>query len=711
MALDQNAPHGEPGSPQGGSLPGGAVLTTAREVFADALAKDRTIIGARVNGRVVDLHTPFQRDAATAIEPVRTTDPNGLRIIRHSTAHVMADAVQRIFPGTKVTIGPAIEAGFYYDFDKPSGPFTDDDLVKIEETMRRIIAAGRPFRREAVDRDAAHSLFDRMGETYKKEIIDAIPEGEEISLYRHSDGGSEWVDVCEGPHVPDTSYLGAIKLVSVAGAYWRGDERNPMLQRIYGTAFPTQQALEEHLKLLAEARERDHRKLGKELELFMFHEYAPAMPFFLPRGAHVYNALLGYMRDLYLDYGYEEVVTPQIFDKRLFETSGHLPNYREHMYLPVTSELLDQAKLALRLGVEPGTVEPSSYRKADERRDAAVVQLLTDLERLSQKPMNCPSHCLIFGQRRRSYRELPWRVADFGRLHRYELGGVVHGLARVRSFCQDDAHIFCTPDQLQGEIQAFLRLLLEVYAAFRFEKMVIRLATRPKKRIGTEAQWDAAEAALADALKHAGLAFEIAPEEGAFYGPKLEFHVEDALRRSWQLGTIQIDYVLPDRFELEYTGTDGAAHRPIMLHRAILGSLERFFSVYIEHVGGAFPVWLAPEQAIVVTVSEKQAAYAHEVVGFLRSKRLRVRADTSPDKLGAKIRAARLMRVPYVVVVGDKEAADRKVAPRSRDLNKDLGAMPLEDFAERLLAEAAPPRLAVAGSAASEATAPPAPGA
>ena len=703
MALDQNAPPGEPGSPHVGGSPGGAILTTARECLADAIAKDRTIIGARVNGRVVDLHTPFQRDATTPIVPIRSTDPDGLRIIRHSTAHVMADAVQRLFPGTKVTIGPAIDAGFYYDFDKPNGPFTDDDLAKIEEAMRRIIAAGRPFRRDVIDRDAARSLFEKMGETYKREIIDAIPEGEEISLYRHSDGGIEWVDVCEGPHVPDTSFLGAIKLVSVAGAYWRGDERNPMLQRIYGTAFPTQQALDEHMKMLAEARERDHRKLGKELELFMFHEYAPAMPFFLPRGAHVYSALVGYMRDLYLDYGYEEVVTPQIFDKRLFETSGHLPNYRENMYLPVTSELLDQAKLALRLGVEPGTADSTSYREADTRRDAAVVQLLTDLERLAQKPMNCPSHCLIFGQRRRSYRELPWRMADFGRLHRYERGGVVHGLARVRSFCQDDAHIFCAPDQMQGEIQSFLRLLLEVYAAFRFSKIEIRLATRPKKRIGTDAQWDAAEAALADALKEAKLDYELAPEEGAFYGPKLEFHVEDALRRSWQLGTIQVDYALPDRFELEYTGADGAAHRPVMLHRAILGSLERFFSVYIEHVAGAFPVWLAPEQAVIVTVSEKQAAYAQEVVAFLRSKRLRVRADTGPDKLGAKIRTARLMRVPYVVVVGDKEAAERKVAPRSRDLNKDLGAMTLEHFAERLLSEAAPPRLAVASGAAADA--------
>jgi threonyl-tRNA synthetase len=694
MALDENAPVGSSKSKLGGST-----RVTAREVLAEAIAADRSVIGARVGDRVVDVHTPFVRDEATPIAPIRATDPDGLKIIRHSTAHVMADAVQRLFPGTKVTIGPAIASGFYYDFDKPSGPFTDEDLEKIEAKMREIIAAGRPFRREVVDRRIAHELFASMGETYKRELIDAIPEGEEISLYRHSDGAGEWVDLCEGPHVPDTSYLQAVKLVSVAGAYWRGDERNPMLQRIYGTAFPSRAALEEHLKLLAEAKERDHRKLGKELDLLMFHEHAPAMPFLLPRGAHVYNALVSYMRGLYLDYGYEEVITPQIFDKRLFETSGHLPNYRENMYLPVTAEYLDQAKLALRLGVQPGAGDEAGYRTADAARDAAVIQQLNELERLAQKPMNCPSHCLVFRHRRRSYRELPWRMADFGRLHRYERGGVVHGLARVRSFCQDDAHIFCAPEQMQAEIRAFLELLQEVYAAFRFAKVDIKLATRPKKRIGTDAQWDQAEAALADALKEAKLDYELAPEEGAFYGPKLEFHVEDALRRSWQLGTIQVDYALPDRFELEYTGPDGAPHRPVMLHRAILGSLERFLSVYVEHVAGAFPVWLAPEQAIVVTVSERQAAYAGEVTATLRGRGLRVKADVGSEKLGAKIRAARLLRVPYVVVVGDKEAAERKVAPRSRDLNKDLGAMPLSEFAERLVAEAAPPRLKAATSA------------
>ena len=676
-----------------GGAPGGAPhKKTLREILAAELAKDPSIIGAKVDGRVVAVHTPIEAGPSTKVQPIRTGDPEGLDIIRHSTAHIMADAVQRLFPGTKVTIGPSTSAGFYYDFDKPSCPFTDDDLAKIEAKMKEIVAAKRPFVRETVDRAAAHALFAKLGESYKKELIDAIPEGQEISLYRHNDGSDEWVDLCKGPHVPGTQYLGAVKLISVAGAYWRGDERNPMLQRIYGTAFPSQKALEAHLKLIEEAKQRDHRKLGKELELFMFHEYAPAMPFLLPRGAAVYNGLIRYMRDLYVEYGYEEVITPQIFDRRLFETSGHLPNYRENMYLPVTADLVDEAKLALRLGIH-GTEDPHSYREADKKRDDAVVQQLTDIERLGLKPMNCPSHCLIFGQRRRSYRELPWRMADFGRLHRYERGGVVHGLARVRTFCQDDAHMFCAPDQMLGEIQSFVRLLFEVYTAFKFEKVDIKLATRPEKRIGTDAQWDLAEKALAEALDGAGLPYEVTPGEGAFYGPKLEFHIEDALKRSWQLGTIQVDYNMPERFELEYTAPDGSANRPVMLHRAILGSLERFLSLYIEHTGGAFPVWLAPEQASVVTVSEKQAEYAHKVVDALAHKGLRAHADISSDKLGAKIRNARLMRVPYVVVVGDKEAADGKGAPRSRDLNADLGAMPLDDFIERLVSEAAPPRL------------------
>jgi threonyl-tRNA synthetase len=685
-----SAPSPSPSSPSSA-----AARTTARALFEAQIAKDPTIIGVKVGDRTYDLQTPFEVPPGVTPVPVRASEPAGLAIVRHSTAHVMADAVQRLFPGTKVTFGPATAHGFYYDFDKPGGTFTDEDLAKIEDKMREIVAAGAPFRRVEISRDEARALFEKMGETYKREHIDHIPEGEEISLYYHGDGKTEWVDLCEGPHVPNTKLLAAVKLTSVAGAYWRGDERNPMLQRIYGTAFPSQKEMDEHLKLLAEAKERDHRKLGKELDLFMMHEYAPAMPFFLPRGAVVYNGLVQLMRQAYVRHGYEEVITPQIFDKKLFLTSGHLPNYRENMYLPVTADEIDQAKLSLRVDVaevKHAENDPKGYKDADRERDRAVVDQLTELEALGQKPMNCPSHCLIFGSRRRSYRELPWRMADFGRLHRYERGGVVHGLARVRSFCQDDAHVFCTHEQTAPEIHAFMKLLYEVYAAMKFERVDIKLATRPEKRVGTDEEWDRAETALAEAVKNIGLNFEYLPGEGAFYGPKLEFHIEDALKRPWQLGTIQVDYQLPQRFGLEYIGADGQTHAPVMLHRAILGSLERFMSLYIEHTAGAFPVWLAPEQAVIVTVSEKQAAYAQEAVTYLRGQGFRVTADLSADKLGAKIRNARLLRVPYILVVGDKEAQNRQVAPRSRDLNKDLGPMGLEEFAQKLAAEAQPPK-------------------
>jgi threonyl-tRNA synthetase len=644
----------DPGKSPTGDDRAGWFPARERLALEGKLAKD--VIAVRADGKVCDLMTPVPPEAQ--LEAIRESDPAGLDVIRHSSAHVMADAVQRLFPGTKVTIGPAIEDGFYYDFDRPDGPFTDEDLGKIESTMLEIIKKDTPFRREVVNRAEVIETFRKMGETYKVEIIERTPEDEVLTVYRHGEAGREWMDFCEGPHVPSTGKLAAIKLTSVAGAYWRGDERNPMLQRIYGTAFPSKAALEEHLKMLEEAKKRDHRKLGRELDLFMFHEYAPAMPIFLPRGASVYERLVSYLRGLYQRYGYEEVLTPQIFDKRLFETSGHLANYHEGMYRLVTAD--------------------SAGKGIDESPGL--------------KPMNCPSHCLIFGARRRSYRELPWRVADFGRLHRYERGGVVHGLNRVRSFCQDDAHIFCAPESVRSEIQGFIDLLYEVYGALGLVDVSIKLATRPDKRAGTDAQWDAAEKVLADALNEKGLPFEITPGEGAFYGPKLEFHVKDAIKRSWQLGTIQVDYVLPDRFELEFVGEDGHGHRPVMLHRAIFGSLERFMGVYIEHVAGAFPVWLAPEQVSLVTVSEKQVEYARDAASYLQGKGLRVVTDLGADKLGAKIRSARLMRYPYIAVIGDKEAMARTLSVRSRQ-EGELGAIPLPSFAERLLAEATPPRL------------------
>ncbi len=626
------------------------------------------VVAIKTNGKIVDLHTFV--DPATTYELVRATDKDGIHVIRHSTAHVMADAVQKLFPGTKVTIGPAIEDGFYYDFDKPGGGFTEEDLAKIEKAIRDIVKSNTPFRREVVSRNDALALFEKMGETFKVEIIKAIPEGEEISLYKHGkheksqDPKNEWVDVCEGPHVPRTSNLGAVKLTSVAGAYWRGDERNPMLQRIYGTAFATQEALDEHLKLIEEAKARDHRKLGKELDLFFFDPVAPAMPFFLPRGAHVYNALVDYMRGLYKVHGYEEVITPQAFDPKLFRTSGHLGNYNENMYRLWTEDLLEDA-----------------VAKNKDGSDKSAIELVKQLQdnSFAIKPMNCPSHCVIFGSRRRSYRELPWRVADFGRLHRYERGGVVHGLSRVRTFCQDDAHVFCTRQQVPEEIEKFIKMLYEAYNAFGFGKVDVKLALRPEKRIGSDEDWDMSEGALAEGLRRAGLPFENLPGEGAFYGPKVEFHVQDALKRSWQLGTIQYDPNLPERFELDYVGEDGKEHRPVMLHRAVFGSLERFISVYIEHCGGNFPAWIAPMQAIILTVSDKSEEYGRGVLARLREKGFRVEGEFSGDKLGAKIRNARSARHPYMLIVGPKDAEGGTVSVRSRDKG-ELGAMPFDQF-------------------------------
>jgi threonyl-tRNA synthetase len=638
---------------------------TPREILSAAGKLDKDVIAVKLRGRTIDLHTPVDASMAD-LTPVRATDPEGLAVIRHSTAHVMADAVQRLFPGTKVTIGPAIEDGFYYDFDKPGGAFTEEDLGRIEQVMLEVIKKDTPFRRAVVSRPEAKMMFSAMGESYKLEIIDAIPEGEEVSVYKHGAPPNEWIDICEGPHVPATGFLKAVKLTHVAGAYWRGDERNPMLQRIYGTAFPNVDALEEHLRLLEQAKLRDHRKLGKELDLILFDEVAPAMPFFLPKGAFVYNRLVQYLRDQYEREGYEEVVTPLAYDPSLFLTSGHLPNYAENMYRLVTDDVADEL------------AKESKLRDGIEQQAFAL------------KPMNCPSHCVIFKARKRSYRELPWRVADFARLHRYERGGVVHGLARVRSFAQDDAHIFCAAEQVPAEIERFLRFFYGVYKALAFESIDVKLATRPEKRIGTDEAWDVAERGLAEGLERAGKKFEISPGEGAFYGPKIEFHVKDALKRSWQLATLQFDPNLPARFDLRFTGEDGKDHQPVMLHRAIFGSLERFFAVYLEHCGGNFPVWLAPRQAVVLTVSEKSDGYARKVVERLKDKGLRIDADLSSDKLGAKIRNARLQRYPYMLVVGPKEAEGDAVGVRSRDAG-ELGAMKVDELAARLLTESAPP--------------------
>ena len=659
---------------------------TAREILESLGKLDKDVVAIKVGDRTVDLFTPLTDAEVAAVGStptvIRATDAAGLTVIRHSTAHVMADAVQRLFPGTKVTIGPAIEDGFYYDFDKPDGAFTDDDLKKIEKEMFGVINRNTPFRREVISREGAIEMFEKMGERFKVEIIKSIPEGEEVSLYRHGEPNKgEWVDVCEGPHVPRTGMLAAIKLTHVAGAYWRGNEANPMLQRIYGTAFASKEALAEHLKMVEDAKARDHRKLIKELELVHFDPLAPAMPFFLPKGAYVYNALIAYMRELYERYDYDEVITPQIFDPKLFRTSGHLGHYNENMYRAWTEDQFKEED-GVKQGVMPGARGP------DAGPDG-VTDLVKELqaESFAQKPMNCPSHCVIFGARKRSYRELPWRMADFGRLHRYERGGVVHGLARVRSFCQDDAHIFCEKKQAPEEIETFVKLLYEVYNTFKFGDISVKLSLRPEKRMGVDSDWDMAEGALRDGLKAAGLGYEDMPGEGAFYGPKLEFHVKDALKRSWQLGTIQYDPNLPERFDLAYTGDDGKDHRPVMLHRAVLGSLERFFAVYVEHCAGRFPVWLAPKQVTVITVMDTANEYARAVIKELRDNGMRVDDDLSRDKLNAKVRNAQLSRVPYMLVLGQRDVEAKTVSVRRREGGEDLGTMPLAQFMDRVRGE------------------------
>jgi threonyl-tRNA synthetase len=647
------------------------ILESQGKFRPDVIAA-RATLGA--TDKLVDLMTPLPE--GTEVKPVAVDHPDALWLIRHSSSHVMADAVQRLFPGTKVAFGPATENGFYYDYDRPGGSFTEEDLRRIEEEMAKIIAADAPFVRTNVTVEEARELLSRTNETYKLEHLDRLAsQGAQISIYRHGD----WVDLCEGPHVPSTKYLKAFQLTTVAGAYWRGDERNPMLQRIYGTAFANEKALKAYLKQLEEAKKRDHRKLGKELELVAFHPWAPASPFFLPRGAALYTRLCDYVRQLYVRRGYEEVITPQVFDRELFLTSGHLPQYKENMFLAASVENIDD--VVEQLG------------KTELGDKAAIEKALVDKLRFGVKPMNCPGHALMFGMTRRSYRELPWRVADFGRLHRFERSGVTQGLTRVRTFCQDDAHIFCTLEQVPSEIASFIDLVYGVYQDFGFTEVRIFVATRPKERLGTDEMWDMSEKALADGLAAKNLSFEYADGEGAFYGPKIEFHLKDALGRSWQLGTMQVDPNLPERFDLNYIGEDNTAHRPVMLHRAILGSIERFMGVLIEHCAGAFPTWLAPEQVALLTVSDKFEGYAKEVFEILQARGLRPKLDLTNEKLGAKIRNARMARVPYLAVIGEKEVEGRGLAIRSRDEDKDLGFIALDEFIARLQVETVAPSL------------------
>jgi threonyl-tRNA synthetase len=610
-------------------VPDGATLADVAASIGRGLAK--AAIAGKVNGKVVDVYTPVSDNAK--IEIVTPKSEAGLDTIRHSTAHLMAMAVQELFPGTQVTIGPVIENGFFYDFGTDR-PFTDDDLRNIEAKMSEIVKRDLPVRREEWSREQAIDTFEKLGEKYKVEIIKGIPGDEPLSIYRQG----EWFDLCRGPHVPSTGRLGAFKLTSVAGAYWRGDERNVMLQRIYGTAWADKEELSAYLTRIEEAHARDHRKLGKQLGLFMFSNFAPSMPVFLPKGAAIYNELVDFVRKFYLRDGYSEVVTPLIWDTEIFKISGHYDNYKDNMF----------------------------FSEVDEREYGV-------------KPMNCPGHTQIFAMERRSYRDLPIRYADFARLHRYERSGVTHGLVRVRSFAQDDAHLFVTEDQIESEIDRELRLIKEIYDVFDFKDVRIALSTRPEKRLGDDAMWDNAESALENALKKNGVEYHINPGEGAFYGPKLEFQVTDAIGRPWQLGTIQLDYALPARFQLRYIGADNAEHQPVMIHRAILGSIERFIGIIIEHFAGAFPVWLAPVQASVLPLSEKFLDYGRETAAKIRAAGLRVEADESNEKLGAKIRDAQLKKIPYMLVVGEKEVAAGTVSVRKRTGGEQL-SMTIDEF-------------------------------
>jgi len=610
-------------------VPDGATVADVAASIGRGLAK--AAIAGKVNGKVVDVYAPVSDNAK--IEIVTPKSEAGLDTIRHSTAHLMAMAVQELFPGTQVTIGPVIENGFFYDFGTDR-PFTDEDLRNIEAKMTEIVKRDLPVLREVLTREEAIETFEKLGEKYKVEIIKGIPGDEPLTVYHQGD----WFDLCRGPHVPSTGRLGAFKLTSVAGAYWRGDERNAMLQRIYGTAWADKDELSAYLTRIEEAHARDHRKLGKQLGLFMFSNFAPSMPVFLPKGAAIYNELIDFVRKFYARDGYSEVVTPLIWDTEIFKISGHYDNYKDNMF----------------------------FSEVDEREYGV-------------KPMNCPGHTQIFAMERRSYRDLPIRYADFARLHRYERSGVTHGLVRVRSFAQDDAHLFVTEDQIESEIDRELRLIKEIYDIFDFKEVRIALSTRPEKRLGDDAMWDNAESALENALKKNGVEYHINPGEGAFYGPKLEFQVTDAIGRPWQLGTIQLDYALPARFELRYIGADNSEHQPVMIHRAILGSIERFIGIIIEHFAGAFPLWLAPVQASVLPLSEKFLDYGRETAAKIRAAGLRVEADESNEKLGAKIRDAQLKKIPYMLVVGEKEVAAGTVSVRKRTGGEQL-TMSIDEF-------------------------------
>ena len=631
------------------TLPDGSTMDADRGATPREIAERigpglaRAALVAETNGRVVDLSRPIEEDVELKIFTER--DETALEVYRHSTAHLMAQAVQRLWPDVQVSIGPVIEGGFYYDFDRDE-PFTPEEFEAIEAEMATIVEEDLAIEREEIERDEAVELFREMNESYKVEIIEDLPEDEVLTIYRQG----EWLDLCRGPHVPSTGRLGHFKLLSTAGAYWRGDEANEMLTRIYGTAFFKKKDLEEHLDRLEQAKERDHRRLGRELDLFSFHPNAPASPYFHPKGAWIYNRLQRFMRELYDGpWPHEEVITPQIFDVELWKTSGHYENYKENMF----------------------------FTGADDREMAV-------------KPMNCPASAFIYASEKRSYRDLPIRYADFGRLHRYEKSGVVTGLFRVRTFVQDDAHVFCTPEQLQDEVTSLIGLVQYVMGTvFGFE-MEFDLSLRKERRIGSDEVWDRAEGALREALVANGLEFREVPGEAAFYGPKIDVQVTDALSRKWQLSTIQCDFNMPRRFDLTYVDDDGEQKHPVVVHRAILGSIERFMGILIEHYGGAFPTWLAPEQVRIVPVADRFLDYAEMVAEHLRRAGLRPHVDERREGVGYKIREAEVQKVPYMVVVGEKEVGTSRVSVRSH-AEGELGDMDLDHFVTRMRDEAEPP--------------------
>jgi len=614
---------------------------TAGEVLAADHDSDQAV-AARFKGELVDLGRSLTADGDLA--PVGPRDPEALEILRHSTSHIMAQAVRSLFPGVKVTIGPAVENGFYYDFDYEN-TFTPDDLPRIEERMKAIIRQDLPFIRKEISRAEAVGLFDGIGEPYKVELLEDM-EAETVSTYQQGD----FIDLCRGPHLPSTSRVPAFKLLNVAGAYWRGDENRQMLQRIYGTAFFSQEELENHLRFLEEAKKRDHRRLGRELDLFSIHEEAgPGMVVWHPRGALLRTLIEDFERREHLRRGYQIVMGPQMLKTELWRQSGHFDHYRENMYFT--------------------EVEGQGY---------------------GIKPMNCVAHMLIYKSKLRSYRDLPLRLFELGTVHRHEKSGVLHGLVRVRQFTQDDAHIFCTPNQVNSEIKGVLNFVIDVMNAFGFE-YELELSTRPEKSIGSDEDWESATRALEQAMREKDLLYEIQAGEGAFYGPKIDIKLKDALNRRWQCATIQCDFTLPERFDLAFIGEDSQKHRPVMLHRVILGSIERFIGVLIEHFAGAFPVWLSPVQAVVLTVTDRADEFAGQAADRLIRAGLRVEADLRNEKLGYKIREAQLQKIPYMLVIGDQEVSRGGVSPRTRT-GQDLKFMTVDEFLARIGPEIEPPR-------------------